>query len=365
MSILIGERRRNRHLKQLEEKKSRRETSTQRKHHVCRNWLKTKKQSISTGYDPVLLDEVKFEQDGYIRVHRSRRNVYYVHPSTFPHLVLAQLEQKKYTPIYNTHLSEYFDVIRGRRRNRKTKKRCHSPYTHHKLPYSILVEIVVVSQHKDSKSILVDIAGVKTKGDDTPSYRKNSKLSKWVDYIQHVNLDEYVGCCNSACLDFFYKDETTQHIVTCTSCQTTQCTNCSVDMKAHGDQTCREYQQQVEIKKLDDPFVIASLFNGTTQSCPSCSTFVHKTEGCNKMICDCGAYWCWACGLCDLRDLYRDPYDHYKDDEKAHVGIDGSQTKCPAGGEFTENIEQMVIDRNITMFPDLHRRYLDEPDPTS
>jgi E3 ubiquitin-protein ligase RNF14 len=42
--------------------------------------------------------------------------------------------------------------------------------------------------------------------------------------------------------------------------------------------------------------------------CPECKAGVEKNEGCNKMTCACGAYFCWTCG----QKLSGDGYSHYR-----------------------------------------------------
>ncbi|KJE90278.1 ring finger protein 14, variant [Capsaspora owczarzaki ATCC 30864] len=50
-----------------------------------------------------------------------------------------------------------------------------------------------------------------------------------------------------------------------------------------------------------------------TQQCPNpnCKAAIRKIEGCNKMACSCGAYFCWLCRkLLDKGD----PYKHFRED---------------------------------------------------
>ncbi len=47
-----------------------------------------------------------------------------------------------------------------------------------------------------------------------------------------------------------------------------------------------------------------------SKKCPSCSSNIQKTEGCNKMTCtQCQSHFCW---LCDSPLPKHDPYNHFK-----------------------------------------------------
>ena len=42
-----------------------------------------------------------------------------------------------------------------------------------------------------------------------------------------------------------------------------------------------------------------------SRPCPACNMAISKTEGCNKMVCRCGQYFCYICGKAI------DGYDHF------------------------------------------------------
>lgn len=45
------------------------------------------------------------------------------------------------------------------------------------------------------------------------------------------------------------------------------------------------------------------------KSCPSCHTFISKSDGCNKMTCShCQSYFCW---LCNKKITSINPYKHF------------------------------------------------------
>lgn len=47
-----------------------------------------------------------------------------------------------------------------------------------------------------------------------------------------------------------------------------------------------------------------------SQKCPACHVNIEKNDGCNKMVCKCGTYFCWLC----LTSLSTEsPYTHYQD----------------------------------------------------
>jgi len=48
----------------------------------------------------------------------------------------------------------------------------------------------------------------------------------------------------------------------------------------------------------DDPELLA-VFKQFAQQCPTCSLWVGRSEGCNSMVCLCGAHFCYQCGQDD------------------------------------------------------------------
>ncbi|CAF1353782.1 unnamed protein product, partial [Didymodactylos carnosus] len=62
-------------------------------------------------------------------------------------------------------------------------------------------------------------------------------------------------------------------------------------------------------QRLMDDISSMETIKNTAKQCPSCSIFVDKLEGCNKMACGkCHQYFCWTC----LRQLPKtNPYSHF------------------------------------------------------
>jgi len=69
-----------------------------------------------------------------------------------------------------------------------------------------------------------------------------------------------------------------------------------------SDDALRKYREEI----ADASAAAYVARNGKT--CPSCRQAIEKNEGCNKMTCSCGAYFCWTCG----KRLLGDGYSHYR-----------------------------------------------------
>lgn len=69
-----------------------------------------------------------------------------------------------------------------------------------------------------------------------------------------------------------------------------------------SDEALRKYREEI----ADASAAAYVARNGKT--CPSCRQAIEKNEGCNKMTCACGTYFCWTCG----KKLLGDGYSHYR-----------------------------------------------------
>ncbi|KAJ8069812.1 hypothetical protein OCU04_000227 [Sclerotinia nivalis] len=86
-----------------------------------------------------------------------------------------------------------------------------------------------------------------------------------------------------------YRVTNTMHFNTCAECCTVICTSCH---NPHENKTCAEYEDETSGRyeatlKLMERIGI--------KSCPKCKTPIEKTDGCDHILCKCGAHLCWMC----------------------------------------------------------------------
>ena len=65
---------------------------------------------------------------------------------------------------------------------------------------------------------------------------------------------------------------------------------------------------QYRIREILGQLQSERFLKATCHNCPRCSMGVFKTEGCNKMTCLCGCFFCWRCGA---EITTSNPYDHF------------------------------------------------------
>ncbi|XP_014483372.1 PREDICTED: E3 ubiquitin-protein ligase RNF14-like [Dinoponera quadriceps] len=63
--------------------------------------------------------------------------------------------------------------------------------------------------------------------------------------------------------------------------------------------------------QLVEKHLTTKYLQDNAKSCPSCRTFIIKSDGCNKMTCThCQSYFCWLCGH---KIISTNAYEHFKD----------------------------------------------------
>ncbi len=103
-----------------------------------------------------------------------------------------------------------------------------------------------------------------------------------------IDVAAHMGHC-SACFFAF-----------CTECRDAYhpgslCTNSAARLERALDAAAREptrsdlVRRALELKNLEEIKKVAKV-------CPSCGEAVQKSEGCNKMTCLCGTFFCYLCG---------------------------------------------------------------------
>ncbi|KAH3732913.1 hypothetical protein Pelo_16250 [Pelomyxa schiedti] len=85
---------------------------------------------------------------------------------------------------------------------------------------------------------------------------------------------------------------------TCTKCRYAHCLDCEVPWTPGHD--CEEYKSQVAFQHMvqNSAYLNSALLNKMVDDyqfayCPSCSTGIEKTEGCDHMVCTCGSTFSW------------------------------------------------------------------------
>ena len=122
------------------------------------------------------------------------------------------------------------------------------------------------------------------------------------------------------------------YLTKCPLCEHAFCTNCNNPW--HGAAPCQDLPQDLKALKeaydnassemrtaLENKYGRKYLFDAfsnmetekwiqdNTKKCPSCSSSIEKTTGCNKMACfNCSANFCWLCGV---EITGTDPYSHF------------------------------------------------------
>ena len=100
---------------------------------------------------------------------------------------------------------------------------------------------------------------------------------------------------------------------TCPSCFASICTACNKEV--HEGMSCEEREVLGNLAEQERRNEQWALDTGTKR-CPTCRVLVQKTEGCNHMMCCCGAHFCW---------IYLKVFDHnmiYRHLTSVHGGID-------------------------------------------
>ncbi|KAI1501021.1 hypothetical protein F5X99DRAFT_428988 [Biscogniauxia marginata] len=122
----------------------------------------------------------------------------------------------------------------------------------------------------------------------------------FASYVRlHPHLLKY---CPSADCDSVYRVSAEAKMHTCARCLIPVCTACHAQ---HGSMSCADYKDvstggYEAFERLKKEIGI--------KDCPKCKTPLEKTEGCNHMVCRCGAHICWIC--LETFKLSDDCYEH-------------------------------------------------------
>ncbi|KAF8638525.1 hypothetical protein AX17_002068 [Amanita inopinata Kibby_2008] len=121
-------------------------------------------------------------------------------------------------------------------------------------------------------------------------------------------------------------DATRTQFLPCPTCIELLCTSCLKN--AHPGLSCddkRILDNPHEQEALNDEWAM----HNSAKRCPSCQVWIQKREGCNHVICRCGAHICWICLACFMgANGSRDTYAHLRAEHPTGllqlVGADGA-----------------------------------------
>ncbi|OTA54504.1 hypothetical protein K449DRAFT_377491 [Hypoxylon sp. EC38] len=130
-------------------------------------------------------------------------------------------------------------------------------------------------------------------------------------FASHIRLNpQFLKYCPSVDCGYVYRVSDAPNMRTCPNCLVAVCTACQAQ---HGTMSCADYKDistggLKAFERLKKEIGI--------KDCPKCKTPLEKTDGCDHMMCRCGAHICWVC----LR-LFESSEPCYEHMNKEHNGI--------------------------------------------
>ncbi|PBK78456.1 hypothetical protein ARMSODRAFT_947371 [Armillaria solidipes] len=151
-------------------------------------------------------------------------------------------------------------------------------------------------------------------------------------FTTHVDKhpQEFRYCKTPDCMQIYRRSEA-MSVLRCPSCFSEICSSCGED--SHGRMSCEYahiHNNPAEQERMSEIWLLQ---RRGIKKCPTCSRLLEKTEGCNHMMCPCGAHICWRCmGVFDATNIY----DHMG---TVHGGIDADEPEPPlvAPGQYDQN----------------------------
>ncbi|TFK20252.1 hypothetical protein FA15DRAFT_697025 [Coprinopsis marcescibilis] len=105
------------------------------------------------------------------------------------------------------------------------------------------------------------------------------------------NPRKFKYCTTPDCTQIYQADNG-KDLHQCPSCFSKICGSCNEE--AHDGMRCEEarvHRNPAEQERLNSEWAARN----NVKKCPRCSVMMMKSEGCNHMVCPCGAHICWRC----------------------------------------------------------------------
>jgi hypothetical protein len=126
-----------------------------------------------------------------------------------------------------------------------------------------------------------------------------------------LNFDEYKMCPKDGCPGVIELVGNSRSV--CIICKYEGCFKCFSQL--HPEMTCESYSKYLaDLDPATDNYQYEKWKIGKQiKTCPKCNWVIHKTGGCNRMICrKCGIYFCWICKTTLPKEA---SYDHFEQSE--------------------------------------------------
>lgn len=199
----------------------------------------------------------------------------------------------------------------------------------------------------------VDILGAQINAKGELAINADPEVMVWAERAINLHAKTHYPCIRNGCYMTFDNQLHYDMKYECIACKTPQCPKCQASWEVHQGFSCAQYKLNQEASNVSDEHIMKQLYDGNMQACPKCNTLTQKSEGCNKMICEvkgCGEFWCWGCGVGNLREDPRnhgDPYNHWH--EKLCQVFNGVFSEDIASQKI---IKDAISARNVRIFGD-------------
>ncbi|KAL9655158.1 hypothetical protein ABK040_008933 [Willaertia magna] len=136
--------------------------------------------------------------------------------------------------------------------------------------------------------------------------------------MEEITLQEYLAnhpnfikCAHYPCTNGQFVDDPINYpIMKCVKCNQLTCANHKVPF--HTGLTCRQYEETVKKKSVENEKLNMIWIKENAKSCPKCRQAIEKIDGCDHIKCiSCGYEFCWIC-LADYKTILERDNSYHK-----------------------------------------------------